>query len=533
MVSIAGLLAIPVLVVVASLAVPTGEIWRHLVATVLPGYVRNSVLLTLGVGVGVAVTGTASAWLVTMTRFRGRALLEWALLLPLAMPAYLLAYVYTDVLDVYGPVQTWIRATFALAPGQYPFPDVRSLGGAIVVMTLAFYPYVYLLARTAFMEQSVSVLEASRSLGKGPWATFFRIALPLARPALVGGIALASMEALGDFGAVQHFGVSTFTTGIYRTWFGFGSRTAAAQLAAVLMIFILLLIVVERWSRGRRRYDAPSGRGKHLPSHRLSGVRGVLALVFGLVPIVFGFVLPTALLVGMAFDDPGRSFDPRFWRLAGNSLTVAGLTALLGVVLALLVAYGVRLRPSPASRAASRVAALGYAVPGSVIAVGVLMPAGVFDNALDGWLRATFGVSSGLLLSGTIVALVFAYLVRFLAVSLSSIEASLAKITPSMDEAARSLGRGSWRTLVRVHVPMLRGSLFTAGLMVFVEVMKELPATMIVRPFDFDTLAVEVYRLASDERLAQAAGPALAVAVVGMVPVILLSFAIAGTRGRD
>lgn len=533
MVGVAGVLSIPVVVVIASLAAPVGDIWRHLAATVLPEYVRNSLLLTLGVGVGVAVVGTAGAWLVTMTRFRGRAVLEWALLLPLAMPAYLLAYVYTDFLDVYGPVQTFLRAAFDLPPGGLPFPNVRSLGGAIAVMTLSFYPYVYLLARTAFMEQSVSVLEASRSLGKGPWATFFQVALPLARPALVGGIALASMEALGDFGAVQHFGVSTFTTGIYRTWFGFGSRTAAAQLAAALMLFILVLIVAERWSRRNRRYDAPTGRGKHLPGLRLRGWRGAAALLAGSLPVALGFVVPTVLLVGMTAADPAGSFDPRFWRLAGHSLTVSGLTALLGVGLALLVAYGVRLRPSPVSRLAARVASLGYAVPGSVIAVGVLMPAGAFDNALDGWLRATFGVSSGLLLSGTIVALVFAYLVRFLAVSLSSVEASLAQVTPSMDEAARSLGRGSWRTLLRVHVPMVRGSLLTAGLMVFVEVMKELPATMIVRPFNFDTLAVEVYRLASDERLRQAAGPALAIAVVGMVPVVVLSFAIARTRGRE
>ena len=527
---IAALVALPVLIVGSRVLVPTEGVWGHLAETVLPRYVGNTVLLSLSVGAGVFVIGTGTAWLVTMCRFPGRRALEWALLLPLAMPAYVMAYTYTDLLQFVGPVQTALRDAFGWGRQDYWFPEIRSLGGAAAMLTLVLYPYVYLLARAAFLEQSVCVLEVSRTLGAGPWRGFFKVALPLARPAIVAGVALALMEVLADFGTVQYFAVDTFTTGIYRTWFALGQPVAAAQLAAVLMLFVLALLAMERWSRGQARYFHTSSKYRSLPSYALSGWRAALALAACLLPLLLGFVVPGWVLVGMSLEDGDPLFGETFLRLAGNSFTLAGITAALAVLLASVIAYGLRLKPTPALRGAARVAGMGYAIPGSVIAVGILIPAAAFDNLVDGFMRAQFGVSTGLILSGTIVALVYAYLVRFLAVSFNTVEASLGKIRPTMDQAARMLGHGPAATLARVHAPLMKGSLLTAGLLVFVDVMKELPATMIVRPFNFDTLAIRVYTLASDERLAEASTAALAIVAVGILPVILLSRAIAGSR---
>ena len=527
--AVALLVAAPILVVLTSIFASTGEIWSHLASTVLPDYVRNSLWLMLGVGTGTIAIGVGSAWLVTMTRFPGRRAFEWALLLPMAIPAYILAYAYTDFLQFSGPLQTALREATGWGAREYWFPRVRSLPGAIAMLTLALYPYVYLLTRTAFLEQSASVLEASRSLGRGAWRSFAWVSLPLARPGIAAGVALALMETLADFGTVEYFGVVTFTTGIYRTWFGLGEPQAAAQLAALLLVFVLVLILLER-SLGRRPDAQPlGGRYKPLARYRLRGGRAALATLACALPIVAGFLLPAGILAEMAIEEAG--FDPAFWTYLRNTVTVAAVTAVVTLATALLLAYGRRLRPSRPVRIGTRVAAMGYAVPGSVIAVGVLMHLGWLDNRIDAWMQAAFGVSTGLLLSGTIAGLVFAYLVRFLAVAYGGVEASLAKITSSMDDAARSLGRRGLSALLQVHVPLLRGSLLTAGLLVFVDVMKELPATLIVRPFDFDTLAVRVYRLASDERLAEAAPGALAIALVGLIPVIALSIGIA--RSRD
>lgn len=527
---IALLVAAPVLVVVSSVFTPAGDIWAHLASTVLPAYVRNSLLLMLGVGAGVLVLGVGAAWLVTMCRFPGRRVLEWALVLPMAIPAYILAYAYTDFLQYAGPLQSAIRGLTGWTARDYAFPNIRSLGGAVLMLTLALYPYVYLLARAAFLEQSVAILEASRSLGRSAWRSFLVVSVPLARPAIAAGTALALMETLSDFGTVEYFGVITFTTGIYRTWFGLGERVAAAQLAAVLLLFIVVLIVLERsFGRGPEGQSGAS-RFRALPGYRLAGWRRIGAWVFCGLPIAAGFLLPVGILGEMAVDHMADALDVRVLEYARNTLLLAALTAALAVAIALVLAYGKRLRGTWFSRAAARVAAIGYAVPGSVIAVGVLLHLGWLDNRIDAWMESWFGVSTGLLLSGTIAGLVFAYLARFLAVSFGTVEAGLGKVTESMDDAARSLGRRTLETLLRVHVPLLRGSLLTAGLLVFVDVVKELPATLIVRPFDFDTLAVRAYRLASDERLAEAAGPALLIVLVGIVPVVILSLAIARSR---
>ena len=483
----------------------------------------------VGVGAGVLFIGVGAAWLVTMCRFTGRRVFEWALLLPMAVPAYLLAYAYTDFLQYSGPLQSALRGLTGWGARDYAFPEVRSLGGAIIMLTLALYPYVYLLSRAAFLEQSVSILEASRSLGRSAWRSFFGVSLPLARPAVAAGVALALMETLSDFGTVQYFGVVTFTTGIYRTWFGLGERVAAAQLASALLLFILVLVVLERLL-GRRPEGQPvSSRYRTLSGYKLRGFRAALAWLGCALPVGFGFALPVGIFVVMTLEGANR-FNERVLVYARNSLTLAALTALLALLVALVLAYGKRVRPNALTRASSRVASLGYAVPGSVIAVGVLMHLGWLDNRVDEGARALFGLSTGLLLSGTIAGLVFAYLVRFLAVSFGAVEASLGKITANMDDAARSLGHRSLRTLLRVHMPLLRGSLLTAALLVFVDVIKELPATLIVRPFNFDTLAVRVYRLASDERLAEAAPGALLIVLAGVLPVVLLSRAIARSR---
>jgi iron(III) transport system permease protein len=392
------------------------------------------------------------------------------------------------------------------------------------------YPYVYLLVRVAFLEQSVCTLEASRSLGCSPWRSFFTVALPLARPAIAAGVALALMETLNDFGTVKYFGVQTFTTGIYRTWFGLGERVAAAQLAAFLLLFILGLICVERWSRRQARYYQNTNSYRQLPSYQLEGIRGIGAALACFVPLSLGFLLPAGLLLEMTLKNTTATLEGKFWVYARHSFILAVVTAVLGVAIAVIMAYGLRLQSTLVMRLATRIAAMGYAVPGSVIAVGILIPIGRLDNAIDAGMQALFGISTGLLFSGTITALVYAYLVRFLAVSFNSVEASLSKIKPSLDDAARSLGYSPTSTLVKVHAPMMWGGLLTAGMLLFVDVMKELSATLIIRPFNFDTLAVRVYNLASDERLVEAAAPALAIVVVGIIPVILLSWRIARSR---
>ena len=527
---LALVMALPVMTVFSFVFQPAGEVWRHLADTVLEDYILNSLVLMLGVGAGVLLLGISSAWVVTTCDFPGRRLFEWALLLPMAIPAYIIAYTYTGMLDFAGPVQSALRGWFGWGYGDYWFPEIRSLWGAAVMLSLVLYPYVYLLARAAFLEQSVCVLEVSRTLGASPLRTFFRVALPLARPAVITGLSLALMETLADYGTVQYFGVSTFTTGIFRTWFGLGDSAAAAQLSALLMSFVFVLVLIERWSRRQARYHHTSGRYRSLTRHRLRGWRMAVGVAVCLVPLVFGFLLPAGQLLAWALARASEIFDTGFLLLAWHSLMLAAAASVIALLLGLFMAYGRRLNDHWAVAGAVRVAGMGYAVPGTVIAVGVLIPFAWLDNSLDAWMRARFGVSTGLLLSGTLAALLFAYTVRFLAVSLQTVEAGLAKIRPTIDDAARSLGRRPFDVLRELHLPLMRGSLLTALLLVFVDVLKELPATLILRPFNFNTLAVRAYELASDERLADASGASLAIVAAGIIPVILLSRSIRHSR---
>ena len=529
--AIALIIATPILFVFSSIFTDSGAIWKHLASTVLKDYIVNSFLLMLLVGMGVCVIGVGTAWLVTMCRFKGSRWLEWGLLLPLAAPAYLLAYAYTNMLDYFGPVQSGLRSIFGWTSIQeYWFPNIRSLWGAALMLLLVLYPYVYLLARVAFLEQSVCTIEASRCLGCNPWRSFFKIALPLARPSIVAGLALALMETLNDLGTVEYFGINTFTTGIYRTWLGMGERAAAAQLAAFLMLFILILIVLERRSRNAAQYYEPSSSIKRLTPFELKSWRAVLALIACLLPITLGFMIPAGYLLQLTLENLDSMLDGDFVDLAQHSFILAGITAIAAMSISLFMAYGKRLEPNWLMKTAVRIAAMGYAIPGSVIAVGVLIPVAELDNIIDRWMQATFNISTGLLLSGTIVSLIFAYLVRFLAVAFGSVESSLSKISPSLDDASRSLGYGSTSTLWKIHTPLMAGGLLTSAMLVFVDVMKELPATLVIRPFNFDTLGIRVYQYASDERLAEAAAPALAIVLVGIVPVILLSWRIAHAR---
>ena len=391
-------------------------------------------------------------------------------------------------------------------------------------------PYTYLLARTAFLEQSISVLGAASTLGRSPWNRFRTVAVPLARPAIVAGTALALMETLADFGTVAHFGISTFTTGIYRTWFSMGDRVAAAQLSSILVAFVFALLLLERHSRHRARFFRIGGTYEQIEPTRLHGLRAWSAALFCAAPLVVGFLGPILILLWMAFTAGHDLFSPRYVELTTNSVLLAGVTAILAVALALLLCYAARIEKSRMTSGANVVAGMGYAIPGSIIAVGILIPVATFDNALSAWLEASFGIRTGLLLTGSIAALVFAYLVRFMAVALHTVQASFAKVTPSMEDVSRTLGHGPVSTALRVHLPILSGGMLTAGLIVFVDVMKELPATLIMRPFNFDTLAIQAYNLAKDERLTQAATPSLVIAACGLIPVLVISRAIMRSR---
>jgi iron(III) transport system permease protein len=528
---VALLMTMPIASVVGNVFTPgTSGTWSHLASTVLPDYIATTLWLSAGVGVLATVIGVSTAWLVTQLDFAGRRFFEWALLLPLAMPAYVMAYAYTDLLQFTGPVQTALRGVCGAAPGGWRFPDVRSLGGAVLMFAFVLYPYVFMLARTAFLERSGAVIEAGRSLGLSAWQSFWRLSLPMTRPAIAAGAALVLMETLADYGTVSYFGVQTFTTGIYRAWFTLGDRAAAAQLSACLLGFVVILLALEQQSRGHARYHSSGSRRSTERARPLVGWRAVGAITACALPLVLGFLLPAGVLLHLAVTDGDAQWGPRYFRLASNSMLVAGLTAALALAAALAVAFARRLEPTAATRFAHGIAGWGYAVPGSVIAVGLLIPLARLDNALVQWLQANFGLATGLLLTGSIAALVLACLVRFLSAALQSVDSALGRVTPHMEDAARSLGLTPSATMRRVHLPLMRRGLLTAGLLVFIEVMKELPATLVMRPFNFDTLATQAYTLASDERLAEASTATIAIVVVGLLPMIVLCRQIARER---
>ena len=528
---LAFFIAAPLLAVSTFALQPSGDIWHHLLTTVLSRYVMTTIGLMVGVGIGTLLIGTATAWLVTLCRFPGRRIVEWALLLPMAMPTYVVAYVYTDVFEFAGPVQTLSRNIFGWESSRdYWFPEIRSLGGAIFVMTLTLYPYVYLLARVAFVQQSVCILEVSRTLGKTAWQSFISIALPSARPSLVIGVSLVLMEALNDFGTVDFFAVETLTAGIFDVWLNMNNLSGAAQLAVIALCFVFLLLWAERKSRTNQRYFNTSTKYQALPSYQLRGIKMLGAVLTCLLPIGFGFILPSSILGYYAWNYYEESISHDFYSILSNSLVLSSLSATLSVLAGIFLAYGVRLQENPLLKSAARLASVGYAVPGAVLAVGVLIPMGKIDVFIQGFLSNIFGISTGLLFSGTIAAVTYGYLTRFLALSYGTMEASLMRVTPNMDGAARTLGLGPGKTLKRIHLPMLRGGILAAAILVFVDTMKELPMTIILRPFNFETLATQVHQLATDELLEESALGSLSIVAAGLLPVIYLSRTIRGTR---
>ncbi len=517
----AALVALPVLSVAFNLTSPRGDVWRHLADTILWELLSNTLWLLLGVGALAGFMGTVSAWLVATRRFPGRDVFEWALVLPLAVPTYVIGFVFVALFEFAGPVPTFFRETLNLS---WRFPNVRSYGGVVLAMSLVVYPYVYLLALTAFRELGANLTEVARSLGCRSTAVFRRVGLPLARPAIATGVALALMETLADFGTVSVFGYPTLTTGIYRVWFGMFDRVAAGQLAVILMLFALILVVLEQRARGRMRFVQAHGRNIARTLPPLTGIRGWAATAFVSSILAAGFVVPTAVLVYWSLHAAEASLLPRnFPELLGNTLALAASACLLAVVAAVVLAYSIRSTRSRALSFAARVASLGYAIPGSVIAVGVLLTLaradGIINSAL-GWL-ADF--DAGLILTGSAFGLLFAYLVRFISVAFFSVESGLTRISGSMDESARSLGAGPGRVLGRVHLPLLRGSLLTALILVFVDVMKEMPATMLIRPFGVDTLAVEVWQRTTESMWTEASAPALSIVAAGILPVVVLT----------
>lgn len=528
---IVAVVALPVVTVFLIAIAPTDNIWPHLAQTVLPGSLSRTLMLAAGTGTLTFLVGTATAWLVTMYRFPGRGLLDRLLVLPLAVPTYIVAYCYVELLDYAGPVQTGLRSTFGWTRvSDYWFPQVRSLSGAVVIFSSVLYPYVYLTARASFAQQSICVLEVARTLGRSPFGAFLQIALPLARPAIAAGVALVVMESFNDLGAVQYLGVETLSASIYATWMQRSNLGGAAQLAAVMLLLVAALLFAERATRGGARSHHTTGRYRSIPFQDLHGWKAAAAAILSALPVVLGFVVPVGVIAADAATHMSGAIDNGFFSAATNSIMLSALAAVAAIVVALTLSYARRVASNGFIRPAVRVAGLGYAVPGTVLAIGLLYPLATLDNQIDHWMRSALGVSTGLLLSGSVFAITLAYVIRFLAVALGQLEAGLDRVSPSLDAAARTLGASALSALWRVHLPLLVAPLGAAGLLVFVDCMKELPATLLLRPFNFETLATHVYGLAAMEQLEQASLGALAIVLAGLVPVLLLHKAVAGGR---
>jgi iron(III) transport system permease protein len=532
--AVAGIVALVTLPIVSviGLALSSSEnVWPHLAATVLPPAMLNTALLALGTGTLALAVGTATAWLVTMYRFPGRELVDRLLVLPLAMPTYIVAYCHAEVFDYAGPVQSLLRAAFGWTSARdYWFPDVRSLGGAVLIFSSVLYPYVYLTARASFVQQSVCALEVARTLGRTPLGALFSVALPLARPALAAGAALVVMETLADLGAVQYLGVETLTASIYATWLQRSSLGGAAQLATVMLLVIALLFAVERFARGGGKVHHTTGRYRAIPFQDIEGWRGYAAAGACALPFLAGFAVPFVVLAGAAASHFPSALAGGFASAVANSLMLSLVSAAVATLAALVLGYARRVAGNGFIRPAVRLAGLGYAIPGTVLALGILIPLAAFDNGIDALAMDLFGVSTGLVLSGSLFALTFAYVARFLAVALGGIDAGLDRVSPNLDAASRALGETALSTLWRVHLPILLPALGAAALLVFVDSMKELPATLLLRPFNFETLATHVYEFAALEQVENGALGALTIVVVGLVPVLLLHRAVAAGR---
>ena len=527
----AAVLTVPVVAVLTSLSHPAVEVWAHLWRTQLVELVLNTAALVAGVAVGTLGLGTGLAWLIVAYRFPGRAIFEWALILPLAVPAYVIGFAFLGLFDFPGPVQTTMRGWFG---DGVRLPDLRSYGGIVLVMTLVFYPYVYLLARTAFREQGAATLETARSLGRSRSRAFVQVVLPMARPALAAGTALACMEALADFGTVSTFGYRTLTEAVHRVWLGMFDRVAATQLASLLLLFAALLLWLERALRRGARFTQSQRRGHGVSPEPLRGGRAGAATTVCALVLTLAFVLPVGQLLAWSVEALGSwTVGAEFTQVLGNTLVLAGTASGAACVIAVVLVYAARLHPTRTVRVATQLTAMGYALPGAVIAVGILVPMAWLDHALADAAGLLLGPRTRLLITGSAAGLLFAYVVRFLAVGFHTLDVSLGRIPRSFDDAARSLGSGIGSTLRRVHLPLMRRGVLTALILVFVETMKEMPATLLLRPFGRDTLAVKVWEWTSESMWAEAAVPALTIVAAGLLPVFLVVRLTAqpGTRG--
>lgn len=520
---LAALAAVPLVAVLWALPAGGLTAWGSITSSILPLYAGSTALLMVSTGLIALVLGAGTAWLVTATRFPGRRILGWALVLPLAVPAYIAAYIYGDLLDFSGPVQSALRDAMGWQAGDYWFPAIRSLPGAAFVLGIVLYPYVYLLARASFAAQSLGQFRAARSLGMRPSQAFWRVVLPASRPAIAGGLALVLMETLADFGVVEYFGVPTFSTGIFRSWLAMGDKDAALKLAAVMLCFVALLIMAEAASRKGHveSKDAATCNAEALV--KLSGPQAIAATLVCLLPVVFGFALPVIMLASHAMGLDGASGWRNLSTYAQDSVALALIVAAITVLAAFLLAYVQRRSNSIVSKSAIRMATLGYALPGALLAVGILAPLGLLDQAMTRFARDSLGWGGGLILAGSSAMLIYALSLRFLTVAFNSVSAGMGKLPLRMDAAARSLGAKPSRVMARIHLPQLRFSLAAGAALVFIDTMRELPATLILRPFNLETLATRVYRLASDERLAEASSAALVLLALGLIPVILLN----------
>jgi iron(III) transport system permease protein len=517
---VAVLVLIPVGTILLSFLAPAGDVWQHLVETILPSLLINTFWLTLGVAVSSALLGVSLAWFTAVCEFPGRKFFSWGLLLPLAIPAYVMAFVTLGLFDFTGPVQTLLRSW--VGPEQFWFPNVRGRLGVIIVMTLAFYPYVYLLARNAFLTQGKRSLEAAQSLGFNRTQGFLKVALPMARPWIASGVMLVLMETLADFGTVAVFNYDTFTTAIYKAWFSMFSLSAASQLASLLIVIVFVLIVMEQQFRSRMRY-AETKHSSRIPRIPLTGWRAWGVAGFALAILFFAFLLPITQLIIWATDTFVEEFNQLYLGFLWHSLMLSGLAALLTCSVAVLVVYSARRHPDTVTRVAVRIATIGYALPGVVLAVGIFVPLAWLDNWLSEMAMQLFHIETGLLIQGTLAIMLIAYMTRFLAVGHNPIDSAMQRITFSIDEASMGLGLNGWSMLKRVHLPILKGGIFTAVTLVFVDVMKEMPITLMTRPFGWDTLAVRIFEMTSEGEWEQAALPAIALVLAGLIPIVLLT----------
>ncbi len=521
---IAAIILIPIMAVIYMAFYPSENIWPHLIKTTLPRYLFNSLVLMMATGLLAGVMGVAAAWLMAMKEFPGRKFLEWVLLLPLAIPTYIGAYALVDFWEYAGPFQTLLRDVMGFASASdYWFPETRSKGAAIVVFSFSLYPYVYLLARSAFREQSSSALETARALGCGPWACFWKVGLPLARPAIVVGVAIVMMETLNDFGAVEFFAVQTLTTGIFTVWLEASNSGGAAQIATVMLTLILILLMLERMGRKQSKFHQLSKHTRPPSRELLSKQAGFAAGSLCLLMVGIGFIMPFSIMLHHAVKSPDLWLDPDLWSAAFTTIWVGSFAAILTITGGVILIYAVRMSNSKWMKFLLPVTAIGYAAPGAIIGLGILIPMAAFDNMLADWLETMIGIDIGLLITGTATAVILAYCVRFFAIAFGAVDGALGRITPSMGMASRSLGQTTGGTLKRVHFPLMRGSLLTAGLLIFVDSAKELPATLLLRPFGFDTLATHIYGFASLEDIKGAAPGSIAVILVSLVAVAVVS----------